>query len=172
MGEVHKPKSQKVMNDKVRRKSGRINWAEVKKEFLASDEPLTAILSKYKISTGRNVTKKTQGWIQEREELYQKAIEKIKHKIVNKTAKEWDNQIKLWKAVESEAAKILQKSLKGEEQLNPRDLANLTASIERALKSQKLIKGEATDVSEQRNIHLDLVDLVEKVEKDGENGNG
>jgi len=151
-----------------KKRTRRINWLKIKQEYMSSTKPLSAILAKYKVSRGRNTQNHTAGWIEEKKQLQNQVISKIKNKVVKKQIKEWERQQKLWKDIEIQAAKILKKYSNQNMTISPKDLASLASAIQTALKSQRLIKGESTENIDQRNIHLAIVDIIETAEKEAE----
>ena len=151
------------------RNQKRINWTKIKLEYMTSDQNVATVLKKYKVSSGKNATKHTKGWIKEKVKLNQRVLEKVKSKVVNTEVKQWDNQIKLWKAVESQAAMLLSEKMKVKETFDPRELDNLASAIQKALQSQRLIMGESTENIERKNVHLDVVELIREIENDRTN---
>lgn len=143
---------------------GRINWNALKVEFMTGDMTLNELRIKHDIVGMANFYKQATGWLEEREKLHKKAIEKIKSKTLNNAVKGWEDQQKLWKAVEVQAGRLLQKSLSDEKGLRPRDLDNLASAIEKALKSQRLILGQSTENVANSSIHKHLIEMNRKIE--------
>ena len=139
-------------------------------EYLQNVEmTLHALRLKYNYSNENQWAKNTKGWREKKEELIDAIIEKTKNKVATKFAKDWSNQFKLWKAIEIQAGAILRKTI-GENNeiirpMNANELASLAGACERALKSQKLLHGEATENTNINNLHSAIVNVIHEVEK-------
>jgi len=151
----------------MKSQSHKINWHKIKGEYLTSTDSLRSVLRRYKVSGGLNTENHTKGWKVEREKLHNKIVETIKSKMVTTEVTKWEQQTKLWKAVEGEAEKILDTYTGTDYKMDVKDLSNLCQALQTALKSQRLIVGESTENVSTKNIHIDLVELIKEAEKHG-----
>jgi hypothetical protein len=145
----------------------RHDWAALKAEWLTSKETLNTFRIRHKI-TSRNwfyAQVEAKGWVEDKLAIEKKALAKLGDAQADLLAQDWTRQLKLWRAVENQAAAILRRFT--EEDGTPRgmdaqELTQLASALEKALKCQKLIKGEPTgDQPIMQNFHLAVVALLE-----------
>ena len=109
--------------------------------------------------------------MEEKEKMKQRAIQRAIKSGEKDLTQKYQNQMKLWQAVEVQAAAIMRRTLgqtgQIEKLLEPSELASLSQAIERALKGQRLIRGESTGESPQstNNYHVAIVEILEKLER-------
>lgn len=143
------------------RRNRRHDWDALRLEWLAGTDTMSAFRDKKGISRSLflRMTKKHK-WKEAREKLRAKVIAKGQEKVEGIVAKRWEQQMRLWGDVESQVQSLLSKK-KG---LKASDVAALSVALERALKSQRLIRGESTENTVSKNYHAVMVDMVEKLE--------
>ena len=106
-----------------------------------------------------------EGWWEKAERVAEKITAAAEARVVDATVARWDEQEALWREVERQAAAIMRATIgpdgKIASPLEPSELATLTAALERALKSRRLIAGESTDnMAVGGSLHSDLVKMV------------
>lgn len=163
MGKIHREKSKAPIKG-----TGRlINWLALKADFIQSNETLFQFLQRHGIKNEQWFYRMARkyGFREAQEASRIKAVEKVSDSTARKYAVEWERQMKLWRAVESVAARILNEMAeKRPQRMDASKLANLTAALERALKSQRLVLGESTENVNSRNYHMAIVQALKDVE--------
>ena len=140
-------------------KPTRWDYAALKAEWLQGEETLKAFAARKGITAEGTFYRKVKeyGWAEARERIRSAALAKIEATTVKKYAAEWERQMKLWTRVEDLADSIMTRR---EEFIDGSELAQLTAALDRALKSQRLIRGESTENVETKNYHLAIVQML------------
>lgn len=149
----------------------RHDWDALKAEFICGFESLAAFAARKGITSYMVYAKADDaGWVQARQEVKEKAMDEAKSHAVTVVAERWKKQLSLWEAVEAHAAQLLRKGVQDGKivmPMEPGELAQLTSALDRALKSQRLIWGESTENVVTKNLHVEMVKMLED-QKGGE----
>lgn len=137
-------------------KQAKHDWLALQNEFIFSEESLSEFAKKRSIAPSRfhRVAAKFQ-WLEKRDEINRKAAEKASQKAIAIKANRWANQSKLWGAMDAQVAAHLKKTIQDGQivhPIQPGELTHLSGTLERSLKSQKLIEGEST--GDERNTDI------------------
>lgn len=140
-----------------------IDWDKERAEWLAGSETLNQFRLRKGFSAKWFYHKVEQlDWEGARQRIAKKALQKIETAGANSIAKEFENNERLWRAVEAQAARILNQQIK-DQNLDPVALAALSQAIERALKNRRLILGQSTEnkrvEGEISNTHTGQIDV-------------
>ena len=146
----------------------RHDWVALKSEWLQTNLSLNKFREQKGITSALFYkTIDTDKWYADRARIDSKAMQKLEDKLVSVKVKKWSEYSKLWGAVKSQAASILNKTRNPDGTITPLDtvaLRNLTASIETALKCERLIEGESTEnVSKTIDVYGHILGLSEEV---------
>lgn len=150
-----------------RRPKRHLDWPALKTEWLQGNDTLNKFRERYKIGTNvfyPHVEKEK--WNEAKADILRRAEAKAATIAVNTKVKEWERQINLWQAVEGIAARLMTRR---QDTMNAGELAALSAAIERALKSQKLILGQSTENVESKSLSMSILKIIEHAENGTEN---
>ena len=134
-----------------------INWQKLKIEYMAGNLSLNQLREKHKIGNRNNFYKHTQGWLQERNHNDTKAVSLSQEKIIDKKAEEWSRMYKSFEKLEKKVNKAMDSPFN-----KTGDLRNIATTLGEILKNMRLIKGKPTEITESRNLHLEVVKFLEK----------
>lgn len=110
---------------------------------------------------------KPNGWLGARVRIRELAMAKVQDNAVDKLAAVWEVYIAFWDEVKTQAQSILTKN-KGKR--SSMELERLTRAIDTALKGERLVRGEVTERTENKNVNV-FVDLVQAIkERDAKYG--
>lgn len=126
----------------------RFDWQALKMEWLAGSETLNAFRIRKEIVSKEHFYRMVEehGWLAHRNRLHAAALAKVTPKIIADLSKRYYFQEKSWLTVEGIIARALKKIAAAEDiaTVAPEVLESLTRTLERTLKSRKLIHGEPT----------------------------
>lgn len=126
----------------------RLDWQLLKMEWLAGSETLNAFRIRKEIVNKKHFYEMIEehGFLAHRDRLHAAALAKAAPRLIADLSRRYYFQEKQWLTVEGIIARALKKLAATEdiEKLAPEVLESLTRSLERALKSRKLVHGEPT----------------------------
>lgn len=150
--------------------ASRYDWDALKLEFLQGNESLNEFRLRHKLNKN-NFYGRAGAWPDERAAVRAKALGQVQEKMSDKLAHHWEQYTRLFDAIKVHAAMILQskKNEKGEPvPMDPLDLSRVASSLESALKGDRLIYGEPTEITKETgfpNVHIQTVQLLEAIER-------
>jgi hypothetical protein len=160
------------------RKRGGPDWDVLKREWLASN----CSLNEFKVKKGilnphfyKQV--KAGKWREAKQKIEERTVQKISDKLVDVNYAKWERQVKLWMAIEDQAAHILKQNVDSDGKLskpmNPQDLKALGNLVESSIRSHKYMRGETVggvqgEGNTTINFHVQLANVIQEIEK--ENG--
>lgn len=140
------------------------DWYTIRSEWLATNETLSEFAEKRHIPTARfHKVAAQEKWLEQREEINRRAMERASQKTIEHKAKQWANQTKLWGAMEAQVAAHIHRTIqdgKITSPINPQDLTHLAGTLEKSLKSQKLILGESTGDENRVDVQSVIVQQI------------
>lgn len=142
------------------------DWAAHKAEFILGHETLAAFSVRKDISYHMVYDHAAdEGWLEARQEVVERAMEKVKTAAVGTRVGEWDKYLSLMDAVAAHAAHLLRKGVGPDGRitmsLEAVELSALTSAIDKAVKVKRLIMGESTENIATRNLHMDMVRMLQ-----------
>jgi len=147
-----------------------VNWEKVKRDYLFSDDTLNKVANKHKLSNPCIYKHaKAENWPEQKKRFQENVTHEISEEMVDQNVAQWKNQIKLWRVIEYQVAKILNK-YHGENKpaIKPTHLINLAFALNVSLKSQKLIYGEPTEHITEESHYKSIIYLMEKKRRERE----
>ena len=148
-----------------------VNWEKIKRDFLFSDDTLNKVANRHNLSNPCIYKHaKAENWPEQKKKFQQNVTHEIAEEMTDQSVEEWKNQIKLLRAVEYQAAKILRK-YHGDDKpaIKPSHLVNLAFALNISLKSQKLIHGQSTEnVATEESHYKSIMFLMEKKRRERE----
>lgn len=160
---------------RVYRKRNEIDWTTVYADFMHSPSNVTLnqIRNKHKIQANAFYERvQREKWLEKKQAMNERAIEKITGSAENEIVKKWQTQEKLWRLLEAQVSTWLAKTLdetktKIVKPIDPKNLASLSDTLEKSLRCRKLLEGEASEITEMRNISVHIGKLIKDVEAEG-----
>lgn len=141
------------------------NWYRVKSEFMSHiDKSLTKILEEHNIPPCQNTHNHTNGWIDERNEMMKRVLDRTMERTENRLVEEWKQEIDVLKAIRFKVAERLKEAIDNNQKVDPGDLLQYMTTMEKNVKTHKLIRGEPEKIEEHRSIHLAVVQLIGEIE--------
>lgn len=124
------------------------DWDALEREWLASDHSLNAFRKLKKIGNEKNFYKQVSDrkWIDKKKRIEEVASAIVEKKLGKQTADEWERQIRLLTAIESQVATLLRncvdKNGKITRPMEPLELKALAETVSKSVAARKNIKGE------------------------------
>lgn len=146
------------------------DWPALKMEWLASNESLNAFRVRKDIRNIGDFYQRVEAdsWVDAKEEIRSRAAARVENSLVKDTAKRWGDYRKLFEASKAQVAQIFNSTVKDGKivrPMTPLELAQLVGAVDRMLKAESFMDGGPSERIETRNINLDMVDLIEKIER-------
>ena len=150
------------------KKQRSFDWEALKIEWLSSNLNLNQFRESKKIDKAHFYKSiDIEKWQEARQTIYNQALKKLQNKKSTAIANRYDDYLKLWGAVKIQAVRILKDSQTASKPMRPGQLAQLAQAIETALKSEKLILGEATEnVAHNVNLRDAIIGHIKKTGAD------
>lgn len=157
----------------MKRNPKTIDWQRLETEWMTSSESLNQFAIRHQISTTYFYEKIAQlEWVEKKQKIREKALEKAAGGAAVDLARQWTVQLNLWKGLERQLNALLARTMdetrtKIIAPLDASQLAALAVMLSCSLKSQKLILGEASEITEERSISAYIAKIVHKIEQEG-----
>lgn len=143
------------------------DWDALRMEFLQSKETLNQFKIRHQIKNSQWFYKKARAWNQERANLVSNAQKKVIKHAERELAENWKGYIDLLGGLKAQIAKIISDSLDADgrviQPIEPSQLKDIAHTIEKALKSEKLVLGEPTEITEDKSEtkHVQVVQVLQ-----------
>ena len=150
----------------------RLNWQEIKAEYMASELPLIAMKAKHCPEMSRQQWYRHTGhWRQDRDGIRQVSYKSAEKRIIEDKARKYANYSKLLKGIQAQVISIFKRYTDENGNMKPMEPSQVKAlseTIVGALKGDRLIEGDTTDnvkTDGANNFHMQVLNIVEAVEK-------
>jgi len=153
------------------------DWGLLKIEWLQSTESLNQFRARKGIAHCWFYRKVQQGkWREAKDRIQENSMRTLEKTAARAISDKWKDYRKIWTGAKAQAFSILRKTFDNEghvtRPLSTAELAQLVKAMFQVLQGESFISGGPTERVENRNLHLDVVNLIQEIEKGNDLGHG
>lgn len=147
------------------------DWEALKSEWLQSKETMNKFRMRHGIDQALFYrTTKRLGWKKEKQKLDKNALQKITNRLVNERVKDWTQyrsaQNGLMESVQDIIQRTRNASGKITRSMKTSDVRQLASALKDLTQNQSFMDGGPTERSESKNLHMEMVRIVQEIKDD------